>query len=234
MTSGVTKPDHWTAESYTAAADFVHKLTNTVLKYLAPSPGDHILDIGCGDGKLSVQIAAAVPQGRVHGLDASSNFINFAQSTFPASKYSNLSFELQDCAKLEQYATHNAGIFDKVFSNAALHWIMKERASRIPTLKSIRGLLKPGGKFVFEMGGAGNVGEVHAALISALVKDGVPIVEAINSSPWFFPSDVLMSDMLTEAGFEVEKIELEYADHYLVLLYQLFCLICQDTKSEEY
>lgn len=70
--------------------------------------------------------------------------------------------------------------------------------------------LRPGGTFVFEMGGKGNVGEVHAAILSALVYHGVSIEKAREVSPWFFPSDVWMRDTLTEVGFQVEKAELEY------------------------
>jgi len=202
--------DHWSSDSYASAADFVHKLTESVLRYLSPAPSDRILDIGCGDGKLTAQIASAVPHGLVRGLDRSANFISFAQKTFPPSQHPNLSFEDVDCAKLGPFVGANRGTFDKVFSNAALHWILREPSTRASTLRNVFQLLKPGGKFVFEMGGAGNVAEVHAALMFALVKAGVSAHEAKSASPWFFPSDVLMQRMLIEAGFEVQKVELEY------------------------
>ena len=70
--------------------------------------------------------------------------------------------------------------------------------------------LAPGGKLVFEMGGAGNVAEVHAALLAAVVHQGASIEAAREASPWFFPSEELMKKMLTEVGFEVERSEVEY------------------------
>ncbi len=64
--------------------------------------------------------------------------------------------------------------------------------------------------FVFEMGGAGNVAEVHTALLAALVHQGVAIEKAREACPWFFPSEQLMKEMLEEVGFRVEKMKLEY------------------------
>jgi hypothetical protein len=73
-----------------------------------------------------------------------------------------------------------------------------------------RGSLKPGGTYVFEMGGHGNIAEVKTALIYALVQQGIPIEKAKETSPWFFPSDTWMRSALEEVGFQVEKVELEY------------------------
>ncbi len=70
--------------------------------------------------------------------------------------------------------------------------------------------LEPGGVFVFDMGGAGNVAEVHTALLAALVHQGMAIEKARKACPWFFPSEHLITEMLEEIGFRVEKIKLEY------------------------
>ena len=102
------------------------------------------------------------------------------------------------------------GSFSKVFSNAALHWILRDASTRMSVLRNAFRYLQPGGTFVFEMGGAGNVAEVHAALLSALVHQGVTINEAREVSPWFFPSEQLMRRMLEEVGFTVQKSKLEY------------------------
>lgn len=95
-------------------------------------------------------------------------------------------------------------------SNAALHWILRDPNTRINTLKACFSALRPGGTFVFEMGGAGNVGEVVAALTGALYHAGLSMAEAQDASPWFFPSEKWMEDALTKVGFEVDKVELEY------------------------
>ncbi|KAJ9646609.1 hypothetical protein H2199_002658 [Coniosporium tulheliwenetii] len=200
--------DHWSSEAYAASASFVPALTTTVLKLLAPEPTDHILDLGCGDGILTSRIAGLVPQGSVLGLDASASMITTATESYATP---NCAFRLQDCTSVSREAPELCrGEFDKVFSNAALHWILRAPSTRKTVLADAFAALKPGGTFVFEMGGAGNVGEAHAALIAALVHSGVPLLDAEEASPWFFPSETWMRNALTEAGFVVERLESEY------------------------
>ena len=203
------KKDHWTALSYTSSASFVPKLASKVQTWLFPQPSDTILDLGCGDGVLTFQIAQAC--NKVIGLDSSSNLIAAAKKNFPPSE--KLKWEVADVRALEQsmFLREQEGIFDKVFSNAALHWILREEASRTSVLRAAHKALKPGGTFVFEMGGAGNVAEVHAALILETARYArISVAEARELSPWFFPSEKRMREMLKEAGFEVLRCELEY------------------------
>lgn len=95
-------------------------------------------------------------------------------------------------------------------SNAALHWILRDPSTRINTLKACFSALRSGGSFVFEMGGAGNVPEVHTALIAALVHHGIPIDQAREASPWFFPSKAWMTKTLEDIGFEIGVLEVEH------------------------
>jgi trans-aconitate methyltransferase len=194
-------------QAYSKAAGFVPKLTTTVLSYLSAQPTDKILDIGCGDGPLTAQIASSIPQGHILGLDASPSFIQTAKEKHTTQ---NCKFELQDCRRIGQFAEAVDGSWDKVFSNAALHWILRDPSTRDDVFKDIHSALKPGGVFVFEMGGKGNVEAVHATILSVLVANGISLSSARDSSPWFFPSDVWMSSQLQKHGFEVEKCELEY------------------------
>ena len=177
------------------------KLTSTVVRYLDPQPTDNILDIGCGDGVLTAQVASMVSQGSVLGLDASASMIEAAKRK---SSSSNCTYRVQDCSALL------SGMWDKVFSNAALHWIMCKPERRTSVFEAAMKALKPGGMFVFEMGGAGNVAEIHAAMTAALVAHGIPVAEAREASPWFFPSEVWVQRELERAGFTVEKVEVEY------------------------
>lgn len=197
-------------QAYGDSASFVPKLTSTVYSYLAPSPNEAILDIGCGDGPLTAQVASAVGDGTVLGLDASASMVSVAQE-----KHSkpNLKFKVQDCQQLSEYIKSEGleNHFDKVFSNAALHWILRGTPEmRVGVVQGVYSALKHGGTFVFEMGGAGNVAEVHAALIAGLVAHGVPLAVAQGASPWHFPSEALMRQELVAAGLEVEKLETEY------------------------
>ncbi len=115
-----------------------------------------------------------------------------------------------DCRYLEESGAVKEAGYTKVFSNAALHWILRDASTRMSVFRGVFRALEPGGVFVFEMGGAGNVAEVHTALLAALVHQGVAIEKAREACPWFFPSEQLMKEMLEEVGFRVEKMKLEY------------------------
>lgn len=199
--------DHWSSTAYQSAAGFVPKLTSKVVSYLDVQPNDRILDVGCGDGPLTAQIAQAAGQGQVLGLDASRSFIATAQDKHTAS---NCTFQLQDCTKLEGCPEAVDGSWDKVFSNAAMHWILRNPDTRMRFFDNVYAALKPGGVFVFEQGGGGNVAEVQAASVAALTHAGLSIEDARGANPWFFPTVDWMSRTLANAGFEVEKCELEY------------------------
>lgn len=200
--------DHWSAQKYSAAASFVPQLTSKVISYLSPQPSDRILDLGCGDGQLTAQIARSAHS--VLGLDASPSFISSAKQTHTTKK---CTFQLQDVTKLNDCAGLLDGSWDKVFSNAALHWILRDPATREDVFRNAFRALEGGGqgRLVFEMGGHGNVAEVQAALLGALVHQGPLSIEAAReASPWFFPSPTYMERLLKGVGFEVETCELEY------------------------
>lgn len=199
--------DHWSSQAYQSSAAFVPKLTTKVLSYLDVKPNDRILDIGCGDGVLTARIAQAASQGEVLGLDASKSFISSAQEQYSSA---NCSFKRQDCSKLEGCSEAINGSWDKVFSNAAMHWILRNADTRTSFFQDVNQALKPGGLFVFEMGANGNVAEVQAAATAALLHAGVSLQDAREASPWFFPSTEHMSALLTDAGFEVDICEHEY------------------------
>lgn len=198
--------DHWTGHSYSAAAPFVPRLTSKVTQWLNPQSSDVVLDLGCGHGTLSAEIKQHCSS--VTGFDASRNLIDAAQQAYPS--VPGLHWYLEDCRYLEDSEKLEAGAYTKVFSNAALHWILRDSTTRLSVLRGAFKALKPGGNFVFEMGGAGNVAEVHAALLAALIHRAISVEAARDASPWFFPSEELMGSLLMQAGFEIEKSELEY------------------------
>lgn len=198
--------DHWTHQAYSASASFVPQLTSKVVAWLNPEASDIILDLGCGDGPLTAKIKDRCAS--VVGYDASGNLIDAARKAHGSTP--NISFDVQDCRYLENSPELEAEKYTKVFSNAALHWILRDPTTRHSVLRAAFKALQPGGVFVFEMGGAGNVAEVHAALLAAIVHQGLSIETARDASPWFFPSEQTMTAMLEQAGFEVENCELEY------------------------
>ncbi len=193
-TPAVQSKDHWTHSAYKASAPFVPLLTQEIIQWLDPQTTDTILDLGCGDGSLTAKVAER--SARVAGFDASANLIEAGRSTYGS--VSNLSWHVLDCRYLEGSEEIKEGEYDKVFSNAALHWILRDASSRMSVLRGV------------EMGGAGNCADVHAALLAALVHQGISIEKARETSPWCFPSELLMKNMLEEAGFRVQRSKLEY------------------------
>jgi trans-aconitate methyltransferase len=178
---------NWNAEDYAANARFVAVLGQGVLDLLDPQVGEHILDLGCGDGALTSKIKdlGAI----ITGVDSSSDLLEAAQAQ-------GLHVRLMDGEKL----TFNQE-FDAVFSNAALHWMLDSRA----VINGVKKSLKPGGRFVGEFGGHGNVAAISTALIAVLNKFDI---DGAARMPWFFPSVENYRAQLRDAGFEVRSIAL--------------------------
>ncbi|KAL8708770.1 MAG: hypothetical protein Q9220_006412 [cf. Caloplaca sp. 1 TL-2023] len=206
MAQSQATKDHWTEEAYSTSASFVPKLATTVLQWLDPQPEDVILDLGCGDGQLTAQIKPNC--ALVAGIDSSANFIATAKKAHATTL--GLSFHVHDCRYLDRWVHFQEKAFTKIFSNAALHWMLKHGGERRDVLNNVYKSLRPGGMFVFEMGGKGNVAEVHTALIAAVNHQGIRLDEAQTLCPWYFPSQKDMRTQLQAVGFEVEKMELEY------------------------
>ncbi|KAE8448527.1 hypothetical protein EG329_009408 [Mollisiaceae sp. DMI_Dod_QoI] len=207
--------DHWSSQAYQNSASFVPKLATKVLEWLDVQKDDLILDIGCGDGVLNLQIAQTLSQGtgKIHGVDSSPSMISSAQNAASADLAASktCTFEVLDATSLRSKPELQKADFDKVFSNAAMHWILRPESKRKSFFVGVRESLKPGGKFVFEMGGMGNVAEMRTAFLSVIGrKIGIEKVREID--PWFFPDEVWMTKMLEEevGGWKVERIEREY------------------------
>ncbi|KAI9750335.1 MAG: hypothetical protein M1815_001865 [Lichina confinis] len=221
---GIEGKDHWSGEvgthsgcllahransnqAYAASAEFVPRLASAVVGYLDPQPVDRILDLGCGDGVLTAEIARR--SGSVVGLDSSPSMIGAAQSRFGGVR--NCQFKVVDCRHIEdEYGDGMQGHFDKVFSNAALHWILRSPSTRSAVFGAARSALKAGGLFVFEMGGHGNVAEAHTALRAAVMHQGLSIEQVNESCPWFFASEGWTRKALQDASFEVLRLETEW------------------------
>ncbi|KAF7590737.1 hypothetical protein BBP40_002475 [Aspergillus hancockii] len=203
MTTQENKSDIWSADVYgEKVAPFVATLTQKIVSWLDPKPTDEILDVGSGDGLLTAKLATYVK--RIIGVDASPNMIEHFQKTYP-----HIESRVVDCRHLDQVPDITDGRFDKVFSNAAMHWILRDPETRSNTINGCFKALKPGGLLVSESGALGNVAEVHVAIISALVLQGIPVEEARAASPWWFPSQQAMKQLVEEAGFQWIKGEAE-------------------------
>ena len=177
----------WDPERYARTARFVSDLGAPVLDLLAPQAGERILDLGCGDGVLTAELVA---RGCVVvGVDASAAQVEAARDR-------GLDARVMSGERLAFDAE-----FDAVFSNAALHWMHAADA----VIAGVRRALRPGGRFVGELGGHGCVAQIVAALRAALVAQGVD-PEPIRQ--WYFPTDEEYRNRLEAGGFNVRSIAL--------------------------
>ncbi|KAF3932467.1 hypothetical protein ABW19_dt0203956 [Dactylella cylindrospora] len=202
------KNTSYTHTNYSTHAGFVPLLTTKVTSLLSPSPTDSIIDLGAGDLVLTSKLSKHCSS--ILALDASSDLLTAGRDLFPLSEYPNIETKLLDCRYLDKEEDIVNGRWDKVFSNAALHWILTDPATRKNVIKAVYDCLKPGGKFVAEMGGFGNISEVHTAINAALLGRGISLDTVGRANPWYFPSAKRMREMLEEVGFEVEMIESEH------------------------
>lgn len=177
----------WAAEDYGQTARFVADLAGGVFAWLDPKAGERILDLGCGDGALTADLVSA--GASVLGVDGSESMVEAAIAR-------GLDARLGDGQALE---FNNE--FDAVFSNAALHWMRDADA----VISGVKQALKPGGRFVAEFGGHGNVAAIVTAMRAVAQRRGG---DENIAAPWFFPTPDEYRERLEAQGFTVKRIDL--------------------------
>ena len=171
--------NQWNVKLYEEKHSYVWQYGSQMLEILSPKPGESILDLGCGTGQLTAQIAAT--GAKVVGLDAAESAIATCRQNYP-----QLEFMVANGADFTVERD-----FDAVFSNAALHWIHPPAAAA----KCIYQALKPGGRLVAEFGGKDNIKQIITAIEAAFDEP--------QSDRWYFPSIGEYSTLLEQQGFRV-------------------------------
>jgi trans-aconitate methyltransferase len=184
--SGSATGGAWDAARYQNQHSFVWRYGASLLELLNPAKGERILDLGCGTGQLTSDIAQSGAE--VVGLDNSEDMLAEAQKNFPT-----LRFVLADASHFRLPDS-----FDAVFSNAALHWVKNAEGA----VESIARALRPSGRFVAEFGGRGNIVSIQAALRAVLGP------ESDERSPWYYPSIGEYAPLLERHGLEVRNASL--------------------------
>nr|WP_197052453.1 methyltransferase domain-containing protein [Halobellus rufus] len=180
--------EEWDSDAYDGSHAFVYEYGESVVDLLDPTPGERILDLGCGTGHLTERIADAGAE--VVGIDQSDEMIETARETYP-----DLEFRRADARDFDVEEP-----VDAVFSNAALHWIDEQDA----VTEAVADALAPGGRYVAELGGSGNVARIVEAVAAELTERGYePAAE-----PWYFPTVGEHATTLEAHGFEVRYARL--------------------------
>src|ERR1700723_2785128 len=177
----------WDASQYADNGRFVALLAESLVEALNPKAGERILDLGCGDGYLTQRLAAS--GAIVVGVDTSPQMVAAAKERGVDAR----------CVSGEALPFDRQ--FDAVFSNAALHWMRDQDA----VFQGVHRALKPGGRFVAECGGQGNIAAIRVALLAVLTARGIP-PERIENNKFFSPAEYRAR--LERQGFLVEEITL--------------------------
>lgn len=160
---------------------------------------ERVIDLGCGDGKITAEIASRLPLGSVLGIDKSEEMIRFARECFFYERFPNLAFAVKDIRYMDFDQE-----FDLAFSNAALHWI----PDHAPLLRVIALGLKKGGRIIAQMGGKGNASAILKILDTIMKSEKwVPYFMEF-SVPYTFYDNQEYQTLLEQAGLTVQRIEL--------------------------
>lgn len=176
----------WNARLYDDKHNFVFKFGEDVVQLLNPRQGERILDLGCGTGYLTNLIAQA--GARVIGIDKSPAMIDRAHAAYP-----DLDFRVMPATDF-----HFNTLFDAVFSNAVLHWVLDKEAA----IDNIYHALRAGGRLVLEMGGKGNNDGVLVVTRKVLTRHGYYGNAAAQL--WYFPSLAEYTTLLERRGFRIQ------------------------------
>ncbi len=127
----------WDATDYARISGLQQAMAEEVLALLDLKGSERVLDVGCGNGRITAEIAGRVPEGAVLGVDPSREMIDFASSHYGPAIRPNLRFEIGDACRLPYREE-----FDLVVSFNALHWIPEQDEA----LRSIGAAMKPDGR----------------------------------------------------------------------------------------
>ena len=181
----MTNQPNWNPQQYARDAAFVPELGSPVVDLLAPKPGERILDLGCGDGTLTLKLIAS--GATVLGVDANPQMIASAKA------------KGIDAHVADAHALTFTNEFDAVFSNAALHWMLNPDA----VIARVWRALKPGGRFVAEFGGKGNVALLDSTIRRVLTARGIDVSDI---KPLYYPGVEGYRGKLESRGFTVTYI----------------------------
>jgi len=205
VTSAATKKKdtEWNAADYAANSAAQQSWARELITRLALHGDEHVLDVGCGDGRVTAEIARVLKNGGVTGIDSSRQMIEFARETFPRDKHPNLDFQVMNARRIMLDRR-----FDIVFSSSVLHWVDDHPAF----LRGASACLRPGGRLVVSCGGKGNAQDVFLALRPELRRKHWSKYFRKLEKPYFFHAPGDYQKWLPGFGFAPRHIGLAPKD----------------------
>lgn len=191
-----SRSEAWDAAGYDQSHAFAWKSGSGILKWLAPQAGETILDVGCGTGHLTAQIARA--GARAVGLDSSREMLLRAREKH--AEYDSILWVEADARDFSLATLGLSEPLDAIFSNATLHWLRPPEAF----LRCASECLKPGGRLAAEFGGRGNVERVLSSIEAGLRAVGINHGVREN----YFPSLGEYAALCESHGLQVLRAEL--------------------------
>jgi trans-aconitate 2-methyltransferase len=189
----------WNPEDYARNSDAQLKWARELRSHLNLKGTESILDVGCGDGKVTADFAVNSPHSKVFGVDSSLQMIAYATRIYPTSQYPNLTFACVD-ARLLNFDRE----FDLIFSNATLHWVDNHPAF----LDGASRALRDGGRLIISCGGKGGAADVVQVFSEVITCKPWSIYFDNFYNPYFFYGEQEYKLWLQEAGFEIKRLEL--------------------------
>jgi trans-aconitate methyltransferase len=200
MKGKTSKSVVWSAADYASNSSVQQTWARELIAMLKLQGNERILDVGCGDGKVTAELARAVSNGSVVGVDASPQMIEFATGAF---SIPNLEFHAMDARKIQFVRK-----FDLVFSNAALHWVDDHQAF----LRGAASVLRAGGRLMVSCGGKGNAHDVFLAVLPEMrLKRWREFFRKMEAS-YFFHGPEEYKKWLPRFGFQAHSVKLAPKD----------------------
>lgn len=193
----------WNPQDYAQNSRGQEVWARELISLIDLHPYDVVLDVGCGDGRITASIADQAPRGSVVGVDLSADMVAHASRQHGKTSHGNLRFQQADAAALPFVSE-----FSVVFSNATLHWVPDQRAA----VQGIARALRPGGRFIAQMGGHGNFANLVATFEHLARAPRWREVVRYGEIPYRFSHPTDYESWLRENGFAVLECRLVSKD----------------------